>query len=80
MRETAHALEESKRIGYENLGEIARNLSERMEIPIGYALRHLKNLNHNFTEDNRGSLTKYYEYAREIGMISEVPEIETIEI
>ncbi|MDY6779177.1 MAG: MqnA/MqnD/SBP family protein, partial [Halobacteria archaeon] len=78
--EAAHDLEESKHVGYDNLGEIAEELSERMEIPKGYAIRYLKMLDHDFTPEHERGLMKYYEYAERIGVIEEVPDLRRLKI
>ncbi|MDY7082268.1 MAG: menaquinone biosynthesis protein, partial [Halobacteria archaeon] len=80
VQEAARALEESKRLGYENLDVIADKLADRMDIHQGYALRYLKMLDHDFTPEHERGLMKYYESAKRIGAIDSVPELRTVEI
>lgn len=74
-RAVTEALERSKRSGYDDLGSIASDLSDRMELSRDYAERYLLMLDHDFTEEHRRGLTKYYELAREICAIDSVPEV-----
>ena len=73
--EVADALQESKKVGYDNLDVIASDLAERMDLDVGYAERYLRMLDHDFTPAHRRGLTKYYEKAERIGEIERVPEI-----
>ena len=73
--DVAEALQESKRIGYDNLDVIASDLAKRMDLDVGYAERYLRMLDHDFTPAHRRGLKKYYEKAERIDEIEKVPEI-----
>jgi len=71
----ADALRESKRVGYDSLGVIASEMSNRMGIGVKDAEEYLRMLDHDLTPAHRRGLTKYYEAAERIGEIERVPEI-----
>lgn len=79
-RAAGRALEESKELGYTHADDIAAELAERMDIHQGYALRYLRMLDHDFTEEHRRGLMKYYREAERIGAIDGVPELRMVDM
>ncbi len=71
----AEVLEESKRVGYREKDSIARDIAEDVEVPLEYANRYLDLIDHGFTGEHQSGLRKYYEFAREIDAVEEVPEL-----
>lgn len=79
-RAAGKALEESKDLGYRHVDDIASELADRMDIHQGYALRYLKMLDHDFTDEHRRGLMKYYRLAERIEAISQVPELRMVDM
>lgn len=79
-RAAGRALEESKELGYEHADDIAAELADRMGIHQGYALRYLRMLDHDFTDEHREGLMKYYRLAERIDAITGVPELRMLDM
>ena len=61
----------SKDFAYENINEIAGNIGRQKNIDCNFMKEYLHTLNYDFDKETVESLTLFFEYARECGIIGE---------
>jgi chorismate dehydratase len=74
--ELVQDFQESLAFGLRHVDTIASEAAAEMKLPVGDLRRYLlENIDYHLDEENLRGLTRYYEFAAELGLITEVHKI-----